>query len=116
MSREKHLRFTGWTVYLTVRPVQSHPGFPERSPEVFMVAEQSGLGSARERVLEAAERVGTDVGAPRARLASAIVVFSVASIVLLAIDGMKMRESLHISAYTAEQREQIVNELLKLAE
>ena len=42
--------------------------------------------------------------------------FARASIVLLAIDGMKMRESLRISAYTAEQREQIVNELLKLAE
>jgi len=42
--------------------------------------------------------------------------FARAAVVMLAIDGLKMRESLRISAFTAEQREQIVNELLKLAE
>jgi AcrR family transcriptional regulator len=42
--------------------------------------------------------------------------FARASIVLLAIDGLKMRESLRISVFTAEQREQIVNELIKLAD
>jgi AcrR family transcriptional regulator len=42
--------------------------------------------------------------------------FARASIVLLAIDGLKMRESLRISAFSAEQREQIVNELMKLAD
>lgn len=49
-------------------------------------------------------------------LMSSNVDFARASIVLLAIDGLKMRESLRISAFTAEQREQVVNELLKLAE
>ena len=42
--------------------------------------------------------------------------FARAAIVMLAIDGLKMRESLRISAFSAEQREQIVNELLQLAE
>ena len=42
--------------------------------------------------------------------------FARAAVVLLAIDGLKMRESLRISAFTPEQREQIVNELLKLAD
>jgi AcrR family transcriptional regulator len=42
--------------------------------------------------------------------------FARAAIVMLAIDGLKMRESLRISAFSAEQREQIVNELLKLAD
>ncbi|HKE94789.1 MAG TPA: TetR/AcrR family transcriptional regulator [Povalibacter sp.] len=49
-------------------------------------------------------------------LAGTGVDFARASIVLLAIDGLKMRESLRISAFTAGQREQIVNELLKLAD
>lgn len=42
--------------------------------------------------------------------------FARAAIVTLAIDGLKMRESLRISAFTAEQREAIVNELLKVAD
>ena len=42
--------------------------------------------------------------------------FARAAVVLLAIDGLKMRESLRISSFTASQREQIVNELLKIAE
>ena len=42
--------------------------------------------------------------------------FARAAVVMLAIDGLKMRESLRISAFTPEQRELIVNELLKLAE
>jgi AcrR family transcriptional regulator len=49
-------------------------------------------------------------------LSGSSVDFTQASIVLLAIDGLKMRESLRISPYTAEQRAQIVNELLKLAD
>lgn len=42
--------------------------------------------------------------------------FARAAIVTLAIDGLKMREALRISAFSAEQREAIVNELLKLAD
>lgn len=42
--------------------------------------------------------------------------FARAAVVTLAIDGLKMRESLRISSFTAQQREQIVNELLKIAE
>jgi AcrR family transcriptional regulator len=42
--------------------------------------------------------------------------FARAAIVTLAVDGLKLRESLRISSYTDEQREQIVNELLKIAE
>jgi AcrR family transcriptional regulator len=42
--------------------------------------------------------------------------FALAAIVSLAVDGLKMRESLRISPFTPAQREQIVNELLKLAD
>ena len=42
--------------------------------------------------------------------------FARASIVALAVDGLKMREALRISPFTPAQREQIVNELLKIAE
>lgn len=42
--------------------------------------------------------------------------FARAAVIHLAIDGLKMRESLRISSFTAQQREQIVNELLKIAE
>lgn len=49
-------------------------------------------------------------------LAESPVAFARASIVMLAIDGLKMRESLRISPFTAQQREQVVAELLKIAE
>ncbi|MBB6095286.1 AcrR family transcriptional regulator [Povalibacter uvarum] len=42
--------------------------------------------------------------------------FARAAVVMLAIDGLKMRESLRISAFTPEQRETIVKELLTLAD
>lgn len=42
--------------------------------------------------------------------------FARAAIVTLAVDGLKMRELLRISSFTDEQREQIVNELLKIAD
>jgi AcrR family transcriptional regulator len=42
--------------------------------------------------------------------------FARAAIVSLAIDGLKMRESLRISPFTDAQREEIVNELLKIAD
>lgn len=42
--------------------------------------------------------------------------FARAAIVTLAVDGLKMRESLRISPFDEAQREQIVNELLKIAD
>jgi AcrR family transcriptional regulator len=42
--------------------------------------------------------------------------FARATIVMLAIDGLMMRESLRISPYTEQQREQVVRELLKIAD
>ncbi len=42
--------------------------------------------------------------------------FARAAIVSLAVDGLKMRESLRISPFTEAQREEIVNELLKMAD
>ena len=42
--------------------------------------------------------------------------FARASVVALAVDGLKMRESLRISTLSAEQRAAIVQELLKLAD
>lgn len=42
--------------------------------------------------------------------------FARAAIVSLAVDGLKMREALRISPFTDAQREEIVNELLKLAD
>lgn len=42
--------------------------------------------------------------------------FARAAIVTLAVDGLKMRESLRISPFDAAQRERIVDELLKLAD
>ncbi len=42
--------------------------------------------------------------------------FARAAIVSLAVDGLKMRESLRISSFTDAQREQIIAELLKLAD
>jgi AcrR family transcriptional regulator len=42
--------------------------------------------------------------------------FARAAIVTLAIDGLKMRESLRISSFTNEQRAQIVQELLAIAD
>jgi AcrR family transcriptional regulator len=62
------------------------------------------------------EVIRTRIAEHTRELEDANVDFARASIVLLAIDGLKMRESLRISAFTPEQREQIVNELLKLAD
>ncbi|HEY4367581.1 MAG TPA: helix-turn-helix domain-containing protein [Steroidobacteraceae bacterium] len=42
--------------------------------------------------------------------------FARAAVVALAVDGLKMRESLRISSFTPEQRQDIVNALLKLAD
>ncbi|HEX7012387.1 MAG TPA: TetR/AcrR family transcriptional regulator [Steroidobacteraceae bacterium] len=42
--------------------------------------------------------------------------FARAAIVMLAVDGLMMRESLRISPFTDEQREQIVHELLNIAD
>lgn len=42
--------------------------------------------------------------------------FARAAIVTLAIDGLKMRESLRISAFSEEQRARIVDELQKIAD
>jgi AcrR family transcriptional regulator len=42
--------------------------------------------------------------------------FARAAIVTLAVDGLKMREALRISSFTDAQREQIVQELLSMAE
>jgi len=42
--------------------------------------------------------------------------FTRAAIVTLAVDGLKMREALRISPFTDQQREQIVQELLSMAE
>jgi AcrR family transcriptional regulator len=42
--------------------------------------------------------------------------FARAAIVTLAVDGLKMRESLRISPFTAEERARIVDELLRMAD
>lgn len=42
--------------------------------------------------------------------------FARAAVVTLAVDGLMMRESLRISPFTDAQREQVVNELLKIAD
>jgi AcrR family transcriptional regulator len=42
--------------------------------------------------------------------------FARAAIVSLAVDGLKLRESLRISPFTEAQREEIVKELLKMAD
>jgi AcrR family transcriptional regulator len=42
--------------------------------------------------------------------------FARAAVVGLAVDGLMMRESLRISAFTDEQREQIVEELIRIAD
>lgn len=51
-----------------------------------------------------------------AEIAASKADFARAAIVTLAVDGLKLRESLRISSFTDEQREQIVNELLQIAE
>ena len=42
--------------------------------------------------------------------------FARAAVVALAVDGLMMRESLRISAFTDEQREQVIRELMLLAD
>ncbi len=42
--------------------------------------------------------------------------FARAAVVALAIDGLMMRESLRISAFSVEQREQVVEELIRIAD
>ena len=42
--------------------------------------------------------------------------FARAAIVMLAIDGLMMRESLRISPFTEAQRAQVVRELMKIAD
>jgi AcrR family transcriptional regulator len=49
-------------------------------------------------------------------LAARDTAFARAAIVTLAIDGLKMRESLRISSFTDEQRAQVVKELLAIAD
>jgi hypothetical protein len=51
-----------------------------------------------------------------AKITATKVDFVRAAIVTLAIDGLKMREALRVSSFTAKQREQIVKELLRLAD
>lgn len=42
--------------------------------------------------------------------------FARAAIVMLAVDGLMMRESLRISPFTDQQREHVVSELMKIAD
>jgi AcrR family transcriptional regulator len=42
--------------------------------------------------------------------------FARAAVVTLAVDGLKLRESLRISSFTDEQRAQVVQELLRIAD
>lgn len=51
-----------------------------------------------------------------AGLAASDADFARAAIVTLAIDGLRLRESLRISPFTEQQRERIVQELLKIAD
>lgn len=60
----------------------------------------------REHIARQTEKIAQTSGANFAR----------AAIVTLAIDGLKMRESLRISPFSDAQREQIVQELLKIAD
>lgn len=50
------------------------------------------------------------------QLESSNVDFSRAAVVMLAIDGLIMRESLRISSFTEEQRERVVQQLLQIAD
>ncbi len=206
--------YTGWTV--TIPAGRYIPDIPVEAP--FMLEPHSNVGPARDRVLEAAERLVADVGAarltldavangagvskggllyhfpskeslltalahryaesmeqciagaktnlaehgksrelkaavlgilgadPRSRALSAVLLataanepalldvirecvahytkeledtcsnFARAAIVTLAVDGLKMREALRISPFTDAQREEIVQELLAMAE
>jgi len=62
-----------------------------------------------EVIRESIARYTAEVAASKAH-------FARAAVVALAVDGLKMRESLRISSFTAQQREDIVNELLKIAD
>jgi AcrR family transcriptional regulator len=56
------------------------------------------------------------IAAYTAELADSDADFARAAIVTLAVDGLMMRESLRISPFTDEQRQQVVQELLKIAD
>ena len=62
------------------------------------------------------EVIRTRIHDHTAEIAASKADFARAAVVTLAIDGLKLRESLRISSFTDRQREQIVNELLKIAE
>lgn len=62
------------------------------------------------------EVIRDKIAAYTAELAASKADFARGAIVTLAVDGLMMRESLRISPFTEEQRAQVVNELLKIAD
>jgi AcrR family transcriptional regulator len=76
----------------------------------------AALLAAAANDLSLLEVIRERIAAYTAELAASSSDFSRAVIVTLAIDGLMMRESLGISSFTAEQRERVVKELLKLAD
>jgi AcrR family transcriptional regulator len=83
-------------------------------------AKAAGMGAAllatAANNLTLLEVIRERIAAYTAELAATDADFPRAAIVTLAVDGLMMRESLRISPFTEEQRERIVQELLKIAD
>jgi AcrR family transcriptional regulator len=91
-------------------------GILEQQPRAKMLGMGAALFAAAANDLALLEVIRERIAQYTRQLETSNLNFARAAIVTLAIDGLMMRESLRISSFTDEQREQVVKELLKIAD
>lgn len=91
-------------------------GILEQTPRAKIVAMGAALFAAAANDVSLLESIRERKAHFAKQLESSNVDFARAAIVMLAIDGLMMRESLRISSFTEEQREQVVQQLLQIAD
>ena len=91
-------------------------GILEQQPRAKMLGMGAALFAAAANDLTLLEVIRERIAQYMRQLETSNMDFPRAAIVTLAIDGLMMRESLRISSFTDEQREQVVRELLKIAD
>lgn len=91
-------------------------GILEQQPRAKMLGMGAALFAAAANDLTLLEVIRERIAQHTRQLETSNLDFARAAIVILAIDGLMMRESLRISSYTDEQRERVVKELLKIAD
>ncbi|MBM0108833.1 TetR/AcrR family transcriptional regulator [Steroidobacter sp. S1-65] len=91
-------------------------GILEQQPRAKIVGMGAALFAAAANDLTLLEVIRERIAQYTKQLERSDVDFARAAVVTLAIDGLIMRESLRISCFTEEQRERVVQQLLKIAD